>query len=114
MGYKVRPVRYKKMVLEYARLSGSVPGACRYVEVQRSTFYRWKNAFDREGEAGLIRKKPIAGSHPRALRPEAIEKVLHLRRTITWDPRESRGIWSAIMGSRLLAPLSTAPSYATA
>jgi transposase InsO family protein len=87
MGYKMRSIRYKKMVLEYARLSGSVLGACRYFEVQKSTLYRWKNAFDREGEAGFIRKKPIAGSHPRALRSETIEKVLHLRRTYHMGPQ---------------------------
>jgi transposase InsO family protein len=87
MGYKVRSIRYKKMVLEYARLLGNAVKACRYFEVQKSTFYRWKTAFDREGEAGLIRKKPIAGSHPRALRPEAVEKVLHLRRTYQLGPQ---------------------------
>jgi transposase InsO family protein len=87
MGYKKRSIRYKKMVLEYARLSESVLKSCRYFEVQKSTFYRWKNAFDREGEAGLVRKKPIAGSHPRALRPEAVERVLHLRRTYHLGPQ---------------------------
>ena len=87
MGYKKRSIRYKEMVLEYARLSGSVLKSCSYFEVQKSTFYRWKNAFDREGEAGLVRKKPVAGSHPRALRPEAVEKVLHLRRTYHMGPQ---------------------------
>lgn len=87
MGYKKRSIRYKKVVLEYARLSGSVLKSCQYFEVQKSTFYRWKNAFDREGEAGLVRKKPIAGSHPRALRPDAVEKVLHLRCTYHMGPQ---------------------------
>jgi transposase len=87
MGYKKRSIRYKELVLEYARLSGSVLKSCQYFEVQKSTFCRWKNAFDREGEAGLVRKKPIAGSHPRALRPEAVEKVLHLRRTYHMGPQ---------------------------
>jgi hypothetical protein len=65
MGYRMRSVRYKKMVLEYAELSGNILEACRYFEVQRSSFYRWKEAFDLEGEAGLI----MAGSLQHSFSP---------------------------------------------
>ena len=57
----------KKVVLELAREMGSDAKAYRSFEVPRSTFYRWKRAFAQEGEAGLVRKKPVAISHPRQL-----------------------------------------------
>ena len=33
-------------ILEIARLSGNVAKVCREFEVQRSSFYVWKNAFE--------------------------------------------------------------------
>ena len=76
-----RPVltRRKLIILEYARLCGNVAKACREFEVPRSSFYKWKKAFDAGGKAGLTRKKPIALSHPGKLSPEVVEKILHLR-----------------------------------
>jgi len=92
-------LRRKLIILEYARLCGSVTKACRAFEVPRSSFYKWKKAFDTGGEAGLVRKKPIPLSHPRALSAEIVEKILHLRRVyhlgpqrITWYLERYHGI----------------------
>jgi transposase InsO family protein len=92
-------VRRKMVILEYARLFGNVTKACRVFEVPRSSFYEWKKAFDAEGEAGLIRKKPIAQSHPRKLPADVVEKILQLRNTchlgpqrITWYLERYHGI----------------------
>jgi transposase InsO family protein len=89
--YKKWTASYKKVVLEYAALCGCDAKSYRFFEVPRSTFSRWKQVYAEEGEAGLVRKKPVARSHPRQLRPEVVEKVLHLRRhyhlgpeRITW------------------------------
>ena len=75
------------MILEYARLFGNVAKACREFEIPRSSFYKWKKAFDVGGKAGLARKKPIALSHPRKLSPEVVEKILHLRRVYHLGPQ---------------------------
>ncbi len=75
-------VHFKWTVLEYARKIGSVKKTCRELEVPRSTFYEWKKAYDKEGKAGLARKKPIARSHPGRLSQEAVDKILHLRQDI--------------------------------
>lgn len=56
-------VRYKLVVLEYAKCVG-VTKACREFETPRSSFYRWKKKYDAEGLSGLFRKKPIPNSHP--------------------------------------------------
>ncbi len=69
----------KLIVLQYAKGIGNVGKACRDLGVVRSSFYRWKKAFAAEGRAGLVRKKPIARSHPRQIPREFVEKILHLR-----------------------------------
>jgi IS30 family transposase len=63
------------------------------------SFYRWKKAFAKEEKAGLIKKKPIAKSHPRQAPAEVVEKILHLRRThhlgpqrITWYLKRYHGV----------------------
>jgi len=72
-------IRFKLVVLELADHFG-VTKTCREFNVPRSTFYRWKQKYDKEGPAGLHRKKPIANSHPRKTPPEVVEKILELRR----------------------------------
>ena len=59
----MRSTRLIKLVLELAEGLGSDAKAYREFEVPRSTFYRWKKAYSEQGDAGLIRKKPIAKSH---------------------------------------------------
>jgi len=69
----------KLVILEYAKGIGNVKAACRDFEVARSSFYCWKKAYAKDGWEGLIRKKPIAKSHPRQIPSEYVEKILHLR-----------------------------------
>jgi transposase InsO family protein len=69
----------KFVILEYAREFGNVKKVCSEFEVARASFYRWKKAYDAEGKAGLLRKKPVAKSHPRQIPAEFVEKILHLR-----------------------------------
>lgn len=80
-------VRYKKVVLEVAEALGSDAKSYRDFDVPRSTYYEWKKAFNENGAAGLIPKKPIAKSHPRQLSPEVVEKILHLRRNYHMGPQ---------------------------
>ena len=84
-------LRRKLLVLEMARVTGKAAGTCREFEVPRSTFYTWKKAYEREGKAGLIRKKPIAYHHPRQISLEAVEKILYSGVLITWALSGSPG-----------------------
>ena len=52
----------------------------------RSLFYVWRGKYEREGEAGLINKRPCAHSHPLATASVVVEQVLHLRRTYHLGP----------------------------
>lgn len=72
-------VIYKKFILDYAERFG-VTKTCREFDVARSTFYYWKQKYDKEGQDGLYRKKPVANSHSRKTSPEVVEKVLELRK----------------------------------
>lgn len=81
-----RSVRLKKLVLEFAEGLGSDARAYRDFEVPRSTFYRWKKAYRERGVAGLVWRRPVAKSDPRQLRPEVIEKILHLRQKYHFGP----------------------------
>ena len=71
----------KLMVLEYAKAIGNAAEACRELDIPHSSFYDWKKAYDKEGKAGLLRKKPIPKSHPRKLKQSVIDKIIYLRNT---------------------------------
>ncbi len=72
--------RKKKVILEIASKSKSIAGVLRDFEVPKSTFYKWKKAYETEGDAGLKRKKPIASTHPKKIKAEVVEKVLQIRK----------------------------------
>jgi transposase len=79
-------IRRKTRALEHAARTGNVRKTCRYFGIPRSLFYVWKDAYEREGEAGLVNKKPCAHAHPKATAPAIIEQILHLRRTYHLGP----------------------------
>jgi transposase InsO family protein len=83
---QIRSVRLKKLILELAEGLGNDSKVCREWGVPRSSFYRWRTAYTEQGETGLVRKKPIAKSHPRQLSPEVVEKILHLRQIYHFGP----------------------------
>ena len=74
------------VVLEYARLSDNTAKACREFNVNRSSFYVWKKAFENGGMVSLRRKKPIANNHPRKLSQEVVDKILYLRKEYKLGP----------------------------
>jgi len=83
----MRSIRFKMYILDLAEGLGSDARSYREYGVPRSTFYRWKKARAEQGDAGLIRKKPIAKSHPRMLSSEAVEKILHLGQVYHFGPQ---------------------------
>lgn len=92
-------IRRKMFIVLYAKDARNIRKACQEFGVPRSSFYRWKKSYEKEGVEGLIRKKPIAKSHPRQLPPEVVEKILYLRRTyhlgpqrITWYLERYHGV----------------------
>src|SRR6187549_959427 len=78
MKLEEKEILRKKRVLVYAEACGNVLKTCRHFGVSRSNFYIWRAAYRRQGNAGLVRKKPIARSHPNQTPAEVVEKVLYL------------------------------------
>jgi transposase len=79
-------IRRKRRVLEHAAENGNVAKTCRYFGVPRTSFYRWRKAYQEHGEEGLRCKKSIAKSHPNQTPDEIVEKILHLRQKYHLGP----------------------------
>ena len=84
-------VQFKQSVLQYAKGDRTDAKAYRDFDVPKSTFYGWKRSFDKEGKAGLERKKSISHNHPRSQKQDVVDQILELRQTyelgrerITW------------------------------
>ena len=81
-----REIHRKLRILEHAQQTGQVSKTCRYFGIGRASFYRWKRAFERDGEDGLVNAKPIPKTSPNQTPPEVEDKILHLRRTYHLGP----------------------------
>ncbi len=68
----------KVQILRFARELGSTK-AIREFNVVGSTFYKWKRAYNKGGIEGLLRKRPIARSHPNMISSDVTDKILHMR-----------------------------------
>jgi len=81
-----REIQRKLRVLRHAEKIGDVSRACRYFGVGRASFYRWKSAYERHGELGLVNRKTAPKNPANRTAPEIVEKVLHLRQTYHLGP----------------------------
>jgi len=86
MNEEQRLVQKRLRVLEHAQITGNVRKTCRYFGIARSSFYRWKGAFDRDGESGLVNKPCVARNHPNQLSKEVVDRVLYLRKKYHLGP----------------------------
>jgi transposase InsO family protein len=91
MNQKQRDIQRKLRILKHAEEIGRVTKTCRYFGIGRASFYRWKALYKKDGEAGLINKKPIPKNPINRTPPEVAEKVLHLRQTYYLGPM--RIVW---------------------
>ncbi len=58
----------------------------RYFGIGRSSFYRWRDAYQKHGEAGLKNDKSIPKNPANQTPPEIVEKILYLRRKYHLGP----------------------------
>ena len=86
-----REIRRKLRILEHAETCGDVSRTCRYFGIGRASFYRWRQAYQAKGEAGLASKRSVPHNHPNKTPAEVAEKVLHLRREYHLGPM--RIVW---------------------
>ena len=81
-----REIQRKLRILQHAEATGHVAKTCRYFGVGRSSFYRWRQAYAEQGEAGLVNAPPIPKWHANRTPPEREKKVLYLRRKYHLGP----------------------------
>lgn len=81
-----RDIQRKLRVLQHAEKIGNARKACRYFGIGRSSFYRWRDAYRKHGEAGLKNAKSIPKNPANQTPPEIVEKVLYLRRKYHLGP----------------------------
>ena len=79
-------------VLEHAAVGKNVSRTCRFFGISRDTFYEWRKAYLRDGEAGLLpRKRGAKRPHPNRL-PESLQaQILQVRREFNLGPQ--RIVW---------------------
>ena len=82
MTQKDREIQRRLRILKHAEEAGHVGRTCRYFGIGRASFYRWKVALEKYGEAGLVRKKPI----PKKGKLHWCECYAHPGDEITWYP----------------------------
>ncbi len=58
-----REIRRKLRILEHAQACGDVSRTCRYFGIGRASFYRWRQAYQAKGEAGLASKRSVPHNH---------------------------------------------------
>lgn len=75
-----RDIQRKLRVLQHAEKVGNARKACRYFGIGRSSFYRWRDAYQKLGEASLKNAKSIPKNPANQTPTEIVEKVLYLRR----------------------------------
>ena len=81
-----RDIQRKLRVLQHAEKIGNARKACRYFGIGRSSFYRWRVAYQKHGEAGLKNEKTIPKNPANQTPAEIVEKVLYLRRNYHLGP----------------------------
>ncbi len=81
-----REIQRKVKVLQHAEKIGNVHKACRYFGIGRSSFSRWREAYQKHGEAGLKNAKSIPKNPANQTPPEIVDKVLYLRRKYHLGP----------------------------
>ena len=86
-----RDIKRKLRVLQHAEKFGNARKACRYFGVGRSSFYLWREAYQKHGEAGLKNAKSVPKNPANQTPAEIVEKVLYLCRK--YHLRPIRIVW---------------------
>ena len=107
MNEEQRLVQKRLRVLEHVQKTGNVRKTCRYFGIGRSSFYRWKSAFDREGEAGLVTSQGLRETIPINCPGKLWIESSFCAGNIIWARFVLSGIWRAITVSKSVMPQST-------
>jgi transposase InsO family protein len=80
-------LRRKLLILEITAQLVKVKKSCAEFGIPRSSYYYWKKKFIEGGREGLIRKRPIALSHPKQLPQKVVDQILEIRKSYHFGPQ---------------------------
>ncbi|MEZ4657249.1 MAG: helix-turn-helix domain-containing protein [Caldilineaceae bacterium] len=69
----------RHQLFEIWEKTGDVNLACNKARVSRSTFYYWKERFDKGGYAAIAKPKSNAPKNPRRTPPDIVERIKTLK-----------------------------------
>lgn len=72
-----RDIQRKLKVLQHAEKIGNARKACRYFGIGRSSFYRWRDAYQKHVEAGLKNAKSCGCRQCREYDNAAVTNKMH-------------------------------------
>ncbi len=86
MNQAQRDIKRKLRILNHAKEIGNIIKTCRYFGVSRAIFCRWKNAYEKFGDEGLINSKPCPENPSLRTPVEIEEKILYIRKNYHLGP----------------------------
>ena len=84
---QIRLKTWRLKVLHYAaERPRNVARTCRHFGISRRAFYKWKQRYEADGEAGLYDRSRAPRHSPRATPREVVSKILYLRQHYHFGP----------------------------
>jgi transposase len=100
-----RNIQHKLKLLQHAEKICNARKVCWYFGVGKSSFYRWRDVYQKHGEAGSKSAKSIPKNPANQTPAEIVDKVLYLRRKyhlglirIVWYLARYHGIKISVAG----------------
>jgi transposase-like protein len=87
-----REIARKLRILRHAEQTGHVARTCRYFGVGRSSFYRWREAYRKHGDAGLVNRLSEVSARRTDLRVYGTEGSGSSKLLRSADETETRNI----------------------
>lgn len=78
--YPETTAQQRHQLFEIWEKTGDVNLACNKARVSRSTFYYWKERFEKGGYAAIAKPKSNAPKNPRRTPPEIVESIKSIKR----------------------------------
>jgi transposase InsO family protein len=73
-----RIARKRLAVLQLAERLGNAAEACRRSGIDRTSFYKWKRRYARDGATGLRNRPPVHNSHPQTTPADIARRIVAL------------------------------------
>ena len=78
--YRTTTSQQRQLLFKTWQETGSIAKACHAAQVSRSTFYYWRERFEKGGYPALEEERSHAPKNPRRIDPDLEELIIHLKR----------------------------------